>query len=230
MPNASPPTPRGAIDFAPLEPAAYPPTNCAVTVRRAGKLARLDVDQRSGEIALLIRREGLGRRHRLQQPGGKQVERNDALLGLRTRNARAVERRRRVSLAESADEDVLVVLHRHAAHALHGLGGVAVRALGDLFGGHGVDDAHRGALLVERFVDGAAFDGRGHDLRGDARGGGRERNVLLERLSGGELKTVTVFGVKPRRRTVIVTVPAGTDETEKRPSTPDCTPSVVPTI
>ena len=91
------------------------------------ELARPDVDQRAGEVALLIGCEGLGRRDGLQQSRWEQIERYDALLWLRARDARAVERRGRIALAESAHEHVASVLHRDSADALHSLRCVAVR-------------------------------------------------------------------------------------------------------
>ena len=88
-----------------------------------------------------------------------------------------------VALAEAAHEDVLAVLHRDAAHALHRLRGVAVGALRDLLGGHRADDADRGALRVERVADGAALRVRADDLRLELDRRGGEADVLLERLA-----------------------------------------------
>ena len=111
------------------------------SMRVAGNSFVLMSTERAAEVALLIGGEGLRRRDRLDETRREHVERYDALLRLGARHARAVEGARRVALAEAAHEDVLAVLHRDAAHALHRLRRVAVGALRDLLGGDRVDDA-----------------------------------------------------------------------------------------
>ena len=119
----------------------------------------------------------------------KHVERDDALFRLGARDASAVERRDRVSLAEAAHRDVLVVLDRDAAHALNGLRRIARPGSADLLGGHRVDDADRGPLLIERFVHRSPLGGRRYHLCFDAGRGDGQVNVLLERLAAAEKQT-----------------------------------------
>src|SRR6185369_1457911 len=99
------------------------------------------------------------------------------------RHARAVEGARRVALAEPAYEDVLAILHRDAADALHRLRGITVGALRDLLGRDRADDAGRGALRVEGVADGSALARCGGHLRLELDGRVNEADVLLERFA-----------------------------------------------
>ena len=54
-------------------------------------------------------------------------------------------------------------------------------------------------------------------------------NIDVDDLASGEAFYTTVFGVKPIRRAWMETIPAGTPLMLKRPSSPDCPPTGVPT-
>lgn len=151
-----------------------------------GELLGLDVDERTAEVALLVGRERLCRRDRLEQAGRKHVERHDAPFRFRTGHTGTVERARGVALTESTDEHVLPVLYRDAADALHGLRRVAVRALRDLFSGDRADNADRTLLLVRRLGDGAALGLRRDDTRRQRDRGAGHADVLLDSLAGIE--------------------------------------------
>ncbi len=148
------------------------------------KLLRLDVDGCAGEVTLQVRRERLACRHRLDQRTGEQIERHDLLLRLRTRNARAVERRRGVAVAEPAHEHILAVLDRHAADALHRLRRVAVRALADLLRRDGVDDVRRLPLCIERLGHGAALGQSRHGQGLQLQCRRRDRDVHFGAFAG----------------------------------------------
>src|SRR6185436_11672446 len=114
---------------------------------------------------------------------------HNAPFRLRAGNASAVELARRVTFAESAHEYVFVILNRDTADALHGLGGVGVRAPRDLLGGDGVDHADGRTLRIERGVNRSAFRGRAHDQWRQLNRGAGEGDALIESLAALELDT-----------------------------------------
>src|SRR6185437_3808979 len=116
------------------------------------------------EVPRLIRREGLRRRNALNERRGKEIQRDDLPLRLGTWQPRAIERRRRVALAESAHLNVLAILHGYTAHSLYGLSGVGVGAATDLLARDRAHDTDCGALLIQSITYRSPFSLRRDDL------------------------------------------------------------------
>ncbi len=112
------------------------------------EIEQVDVGEAAREVAREIRRVRLHDRDRVDELGRKEVERYDALVGIRARQAAALEDRAAVALAQAAHEDELVVLDGDGGHALHHLGGGGVGRLPDRLRGDVVAH-HRGLLALD---------------------------------------------------------------------------------
>ena len=91
-----------------------------------GRVNGAQVDHPAAELARKIDRIGFLDGDAFEDAGGKEVQRHDALQGLRARERRTVQQGGGIAFAKAADVDEAALDDRQTCHAGQGTGGAAV--------------------------------------------------------------------------------------------------------
>ena len=135
----------------------------------AGELDGVDLHQAAGEFRRAIWRVRLAHLHAIEEAGREQIERHHFLVRFGRRQRRARQRCVAVTLAQAADEHILVVDHRQAGHARHRGGRIGIGVLLHFLRAEVVAD-DRGRLALDHLRLGGRGDGTEESIGRDGHG------------------------------------------------------------